>query len=525
MKKTVTCLVAAGAAVCLGLLPATASAGHGHSGGGHSGGFHGGHFGGMGHVGGWGHHGGWARGGGGHPGWHHGLAGHHLTVHGAHSRFAGHPNRIGGHRQLGGHNRLAHNQFAHNGLAHNGFNHNSLSGHRLNSFNRNGFNRNAFGNQVAWNRWGHNHWGPGWNNWGTGWGAWVAPVFWPYFYGDVLTFALWPYTYYDPFWIYGPDFILASIFWPGPFVGPYYADWPSGYVGLSDIYGDYGGYGYGYAIRHRHTTRVAGQPAQVDETTNASTTTPAANASTTTPAQTCSGLAPGVTDLPVDRIEHTVHPTGDQVAALDDLKSASSRATDVLKASCPEEAPLTPVGRLDAVEKRFSSMIEAVQVVRTPLENFYNSLTDEQRRRFNAMGAPTSRRPSTSKARGSASGNDLAALCNQQVGGFTQLPLQRIEQTIRPTQQQQGPLNDLKTASSKAASELEASCPTQAPQAPTDRLDAVTKRLDAMIQAVKIVRPALDTFYVSLSDEQKARFNAMGQPQGQPESQAQGRAG
>jgi LTXXQ motif family protein len=46
-----------------------------------------------------------------------------------------------------------------------------------------------------------------------------------------------------------------------------------------------------------------------------------------------------------------------------------------------------------------------------------------------------------------------------------------------------------------------------------------------MIQAVKIVRPALDTFYASLSDEQKARFNVMGQPQGQPESQAQGRAG
>jgi hypothetical protein len=41
-----------------------------------------------------------------------------------------------------------------------------------------------------------------------------------------------------------------------------------------------------------------------------------------------------------------------------------------------------------------------------------------------------------------------------------------------------------------------------------------------MIQAVNIVRPALESFYASLSDEQKARFNVMGQPQGQTTSQA-----
>ena len=34
-------------------------------------------------------------------------------------------------------------------------------------------------------------------------------------------------------------------------------------------------------------------------------------------------------------------------------------------------------------------------------------------------------------------------------------------------------------------------------------------RLEVMLAAVKIVRPALDGFYQSLSDEQKARFNAV----------------
>ena len=36
-----------------------------------------------------------------------------------------------------------------------------------------------------------------------------------------------------------------------------------------------------------------------------------------------------------------------------------------------------------------------------------------------------------------------------------------------------------------------------------------------MLQAVKTLRPALDAFYASLDDEQKARFNTMGSPRSQ----------
>ena len=43
------------------------------------------------------------------------------------------------------------------------------------------------------------------------------------------------------------------------------------------------------------------------------------------------------------------------------------------------------------------------------------------------------------------------------------------------------------------------------------RLDAMHGRLAAMVQAIKTIRPALGSFYTSLSDEQKAQFNAMGQ--------------
>ena len=160
-------------------------------------------------------------------------------------------------------------------------------------------------------------------------------------------------AYYDPFWYYGPDCVLASVFWPGPIYGPYYADWPYGYAGLYDIYGygddaGYGaGYGYGTALGYRSTIAR-------DQQTNPPH--PSKRVSNTNQAETCGGLAPGVTDLPVDRIGDAVHPTGDQIAALNDLKSAASRAADVLKASCPSEAAPDAGQRLDAMEKRFRAV-------------------------------------------------------------------------------------------------------------------------------------------------------------------------
>ena len=39
----------------------------------------------------------------------------------------------------------------------------------------------------------------------------------------------------------------------------------------------------------------------------------------------------------------------------------------------------------------------------------------------------------------------------------------------------------------------------------------VEKRLEAMMQAANLVQPAMDEFYATLSSEQKARFNALGQ--------------
>jgi hypothetical protein len=111
---------------------------------------------------------------------------------------------------------------------------------------------------------------------------------------------------------------------------------------------------------------------------------------------------------------------------------------------------------------------------------------------------------------------DLASLCGRQAESFLKLPVQPIGQIVKPMGPQQGAFEQLEQESAKAAGELRASCPVQMAETPVARLDAMSDRLHAMVQAIDAVRPKLAAFYDSLSDEQKARFNAMGQQNAGP---------
>ena len=263
------------------------------------------------------------------------------------------------------------------------------------------------------------------------------------------------------------------------------------YAGVPNVYYDRSR-GGGYRIAARGENAV--QTEQADREALAETNTAAI--------ESCGGLAPGVTNLPIDQIRQTVHPTADQEAALDDLSAASTQASDVIKSSCPSSVPLTPIGRLDAAEQRLDATIKAIQVVRSPLERFYEALSEEQRQRFNAMNGSTEGTP--------PSAGNMAAVCGQQAGSFIDLPVQRIEQVVQPTAQQQTAFDDLKKAAQNAGNQLQSSCPTAVPKSAVARLDTVDTRLNAMVDAIKSVRPNLQTFYASLNDDQKARFNTMG---------------
>ncbi len=103
-------------------------------------------------------------------------------------------------------------------------------------------------------------------------------------------------------------------------------------------------------------------------------------------------------------------------------------------------------------------MIQAVDIVRGPLQRFYDLLSDEQRQRFNAMG--------NSGGGQAPAGGNVVALCSEQSSDVTKVPVQRIEQVLQPSGQQQEAFDALKKASQDAAAQLQGSCPSEMPQTP-----------------------------------------------------------
>jgi LTXXQ motif family protein len=111
---------------------------------------------------------------------------------------------------------------------------------------------------------------------------------------------------------------------------------------------------------------------------------------------------------------------------------------------------------------------------------------------------------------GMMGGSGMGAMCDPRGAGLAEWRMERIERLITPTDAQRAALNDLRTASTKAAEIVTTACPREFPASATARLELMEKRLDAMQQAIKVVRPAFDAFYATLNDEQKARINTSG---------------
>jgi hypothetical protein len=291
--------------------------------------------------------------------------------------------------------------------------------------------------------------------------GWYGSLFWPYAYGDFFYYSLWPsdYGYDNPFWAYGYNDIYESLFWP---------------------------YSYGEFVRGRRGR------ARLD-------------ALTVRVGQTCAEEAGEVTGWPIDQIREVVQPNEQQRATLDALGDAIVKASQTIRAGCPTSIAFTPTGRLEQMQKRVEALIQAVSIVRPAVANFYEQLSDEQKARFNAMGAPGGEREGTERT--ASARPDPQAACRADV---TPWPTDAIERVVHPTDAQRAKLDGLKAAAAKAADLIKASCPAETPLTPPDRLAAVAKRLDAVLQGVQTVRAAVDDFYSTLSDEQKARFNALG---------------
>lgn len=309
---------------------------------------------------------------------------------------------------------------------------------------------------------------------------WYGPVFWPYAYSDIFGYTFWADGYEPGYWAYAYDDFFDGVFW--------------GYDGPP---GD-----YAYA------------PNEAPPRTARSTTP----VKYSTARDLCKQPGTGVTAWPFDDIAKKVNLTGEQKNLLDGMKDASKDAAKQFSESCPPDSNFasTPPGRLDAMTARLNATLQAVGVVRPSLESFYASLSDEQKERFNELGPNEAKiaaasRKSESKTETQGSGNDqTAANCGDPKPGLANLPIEKIEDSVKPTEPQEAKLKELETATNDAVGILQAACPDDVPMTPPGRLEAMEKRLKAMVEAANTVKPSLDSFYSSLDNEQKARFNKLG---------------
>lgn len=158
------------------------------------------------------------------------------------------------------------------------------------------------------------------------------------------------------------------------------------------------------------------------------------------------------------------------------------------------------------MQQRIGAMIMAVSAVQTPLGKFYDLLEDEQEARLNALADD---RRKVSAANGAA--DTPAQTCGAALPSALQWPADEIEARLHPNDAQRAALEVLQDANAAAADILNADCQPDDATTPPARLDAVKGRLEAMQRAVFVVKTALESFYATLSDEQKAQFEAIGQ--------------
>ncbi|MBR0757351.1 Spy/CpxP family protein refolding chaperone [Bradyrhizobium jicamae] len=125
------------------------------------------------------------------------------------------------------------------------------------------------------------------------------------------------------------------------------------------------------------------------------------------------------------------------------------------------------------------------------------------------------------RQRSAAGAQAVRQLCGEPDKGVTAWPLADITRAVRPTAEQRALLDELKTAATKAADAFKDSCTDNYALTPPGRLRAMMSRMSATLEAVRIVRPALESFYNSLNDEQQARFNALGPHVGERAPQQQ----
>jgi hypothetical protein len=201
----------------------------------------------------------------------------------------------------------------------------------------------------------------------------------------------------------------------------------------------------------------------------------------------------------IEHIGGEIRPNAAQRPLLQKLGGALAMASGFLTKFCPAEIPAQPVARLRLAETQLEALTVALDIIRGPLQDLEQSLNRNQRARL----AATLSAPST----GSVSAAAVPA-CGAAPSAADRA-IDALNQSLQPNDTQRVAMDATKEAFGAAARVLDAQCPTSLPPTLSERLKAMQARLDAEWRAVLTIRVALENLESGLSDEQRARLNAL----------------
>jgi hypothetical protein len=249
-------------------------------------------------------------------------------------------------------------------------------------------------------------------------------------------------------------------------------------------------------------------------------------------AQMCAEPAAGIADGIMRAIERAARPTEQQRAGVEALRLRSAAMAQLIASSCPTHPLPDHMGRFAAVADRLDIMLFAVMSMSPVLQDFYDSLNEQQRTGLNQAlpaGDGTLRSPgpgvgiapglgasiparsaSTGRRRVARTGGSeqrTAEVCSNQAPELTDWPIERISEVVEPTDAQRPALDELRAASAKVVEMLRTGCPTYLQITPTGRLAA----MGGCKSCLRPCRPCARRLSASpnRSTTSRARFNAI----------------
>lgn len=233
--------------------------------------------------------------------------------------------------------------------------------------------------------------------------------------------------------------------------------------------------------------------------------------------------------LPSETIAQSITPDDSQRGKLEHLRGDAGKQGEVLRAACPSDIPADPLAQLDVSKSTAEAVLATVNTVAPLVEEFYATLSDEQKARLVALsqhandvnrvarpGRPRDRRFLRLPEAPAKSG-----LCQQWERAVLDLPRQRIGREIHLSDAQREMLSGVTESTNRAADDLVKSCPTDVSFTPVGHLQTLRKQLEAVGQAIETIRQAFGRFYETPTTSGNSAFARRTEPASDASSNSQ----